>query len=53
MRLYPLTLALGITAAFLSPGSALADGESLSTACGSQLSNAEVGRIAELSDVTT
>jgi hypothetical protein len=31
MRLYPLTLALGITAAFLSPGSALADpGESLS-----------------------
>lgn len=54
MRLYPLTLALGITAAFLSPGSALAEpGESLSTACGSQLSNAEVGRIAELSDVTT
>ena len=54
MRLYPLTLALGITVTFLSPGSALAEpGESLSTACGSPLSNAEVDRIAELSDVTT
>ena len=59
MRLYPLTLALGTTvtflaSTFLSPGSALADpGESLSRACGSPLSNAEVDRVAELSDVTT